>query len=87
METEYSIHQVAARGISRGAATGLSMDTLRYYERIGLLEPARQAAQRRLQEIHPPQAEDVAHAIVYAVSQPPHVNVNEILLRPTEQDR
>jgi len=49
--------------------------------------PARQAAQRRLQEIQPLQAEDVANAIVYAVSQPPHVNVNEILLRPTEQDR
>jgi len=49
--------------------------------------PARQAAQSRLQEIHPLQAEDVANAIVYAVSQPPHVNVNEILLRPTEQDR
>ena len=30
--------------------------------------------------------EDVANAIVYAVSQPPHVNVNEILVRPTEQE-
>lgn len=32
-------------------------------------------------------SEDVAAAIVYAVSQPPHVNVNEILLRPTDQER
>ncbi|HVP62932.1 MAG TPA: SDR family NAD(P)-dependent oxidoreductase [Myxococcaceae bacterium] len=33
------------------------------------------------------QSEDVAAAILYAVSQPPHVNVNEILLRPTDQER
>jgi NADP-dependent 3-hydroxy acid dehydrogenase YdfG len=29
--------------------------------------------------------DDVARAVMYAVSQPPHVNVNEILLRPTAQ--
>ena len=33
------------------------------------------------------QAPDIAAAIVYAVSQPWHVNVNEILIRPTEQER
>ncbi|CDX27425.1 hypothetical protein MPLB_960018 [Mesorhizobium sp. ORS 3324] len=32
-------------------------------------------------------AEDIANAILYAVSQPPHVNVNEILIRPTDQER
>lgn len=35
----------------------------------------------------PLEAEDIAAAIVYAVTQPPRVNVNEILIRPTEQDR
>jgi NADP-dependent 3-hydroxy acid dehydrogenase YdfG len=30
-------------------------------------------------------AEDVARAVMYAVSQPPRVDVNEILLRPTAQ--
>jgi NADP-dependent 3-hydroxy acid dehydrogenase YdfG len=30
-------------------------------------------------------AEDVARAVVFAVSQPPHVDVNEILVRPTAQ--
>ncbi|WP_214474863.1 SDR family NAD(P)-dependent oxidoreductase [Mesorhizobium sp. dw_380] len=32
-------------------------------------------------------AEDVAAAIVYAVSQPARVNVNEIVIRPTDQER
>jgi NADP-dependent 3-hydroxy acid dehydrogenase YdfG len=32
------------------------------------------------------QAEDVARAVMFAVAQPPHVDVNEILLRPTAQD-
>ncbi len=29
--------------------------------------------------------DDIARAIIYATSQPPHVNVNEILVRPTAQ--
>jgi NADP-dependent 3-hydroxy acid dehydrogenase YdfG len=33
----------------------------------------------------PLQADDVARAVMYAVSQPPHVDVNEILVRPTAQ--
>ncbi|MES0038934.1 SDR family NAD(P)-dependent oxidoreductase [Mesorhizobium sp. M0046] len=32
-------------------------------------------------------AEDIAAAILYAVSQPAHVNVNEIVIRPTDQER
>lgn len=32
-------------------------------------------------------SEDIASSIVYATTQPPHVNVNEILIRPTEQER
>ena len=37
METEFSIQQVAE-------ITGISIDTLRYYERIGLLEPVSRAS-------------------------------------------
>jgi NADP-dependent 3-hydroxy acid dehydrogenase YdfG len=33
------------------------------------------------------QAEDVADAIVFCVSRPDHVNINEILMRPTDQER
>jgi NADP-dependent 3-hydroxy acid dehydrogenase YdfG len=31
------------------------------------------------------EADDVARAVLYAVGQPPHVDVNEILVRPTAQ--
>jgi NADP-dependent 3-hydroxy acid dehydrogenase YdfG len=30
-------------------------------------------------------AEDIARAVLYAITQPPHVSVNEVLIRPTEQ--
>jgi NADP-dependent 3-hydroxy acid dehydrogenase YdfG len=33
------------------------------------------------------QSEDVANAILYAIQAPNHVNVNEVLLRPTAQER
>ncbi len=33
------------------------------------------------------QAEDIANAILFAVDSPQHVNVNEILVRPTTQER
>jgi NADP-dependent 3-hydroxy acid dehydrogenase YdfG len=31
------------------------------------------------------EAEDIARGVMYAVAQPPHVNVNEVLIRPTAQ--
>ena len=32
-------------------------------------------------------AQDIADAILFAVNAPPHVNVNEVLIRPTSQER
>jgi NADP-dependent 3-hydroxy acid dehydrogenase YdfG len=32
-------------------------------------------------------AEDIAEAIVFTVTRPRHVAVNEVLIRPTEQER
>ena len=33
----------------------------------------------------PLEPDDVARAVLFALSQPPHVDVNEILVRPTAQ--
>ena len=32
------------------------------------------------------QPDDIARAVIYALSQPPHVDVNFMLIRPTAQD-
>jgi len=36
-------------------------------------------------QIRPLMPEDIARALVYTIEQPPHVDVNEILIRPTDQ--
>jgi NADP-dependent 3-hydroxy acid dehydrogenase YdfG len=38
-------------------------------------------------EYTPLEATDVAAAILYALEQPPHASVNELLIRPTEQPK
>jgi clavulanate-9-aldehyde reducatase len=46
------------------------------------------AFERTRDEIGKPlQAEDIADAIRYAVSRPPHVSVNEVVVRPRKQSR
>lgn len=37
--------------------------------------------------MRPLQSDDIARAVVYAVTQPAHVSVNELTIRPTDQDR
>jgi NADP-dependent 3-hydroxy acid dehydrogenase YdfG len=51
-----------------------------------ITDPTMRTAARDLQNsIHPLRPEDIANAVLYAISQPEHVAVNEILLRPTDQ--
>lgn len=47
---------------------------------------AKAALKARISTLTPLESEDVAAAIVYALTQPARVNVNEILVRPTLQD-
>jgi NADP-dependent 3-hydroxy acid dehydrogenase YdfG len=48
-------------------------------------EDAKESLSSGLQKMEILQAEDIAGAIVYAVTQPARVSVNEILIRPTQQ--
>jgi NADP-dependent 3-hydroxy acid dehydrogenase YdfG len=48
---------------------------------------AKQAIRDAAGAITPLQAEDIARAVLYLVSQPQHVAINEILIRPTDQER
>lgn len=40
---------------------------------------------RRFGGVTPLQAQDIANAIVFALAQPPHVSLNELLVRPSNQ--
>lgn len=40
-----------------------------------------------VKKMEPLQPEDIANSILYALQTPSHVNVNEVLIRPVQQDR
>ncbi len=48
-------------------------------------EQTRAGTKAYLASIRQLDPEDVARAVIYAVTQPPHVNVNEIMMRPLDQ--
>ncbi len=48
-------------------------------------EEAQEAISGLVSSLEPLQPEDIAAAIVYCVTQPEHVSVNEMLIRPTQQ--
>ena len=45
----------------------------------------REQISKRIGDIEPLSAEDIAGAILYAIGQPPNVSVNEVLIRPSGQ--
>ena len=48
-------------------------------------DDAQQSVEEWVEEMAPLTGEDVARSIRYAVTQPQHVSVNELLIRPTQQ--
>ena len=70
--------------------------------RVGLVEPgavateltdhitqpdAKAGAEQMYTSMRALQADDIARAVLYMVSQPPYVGINELLVRPTDQQR
>ncbi len=79
---------------------GLRMELLEDNIRVTMVEPgavktelpdhitdeeAREGLNSLLEQLDPLQAEDIANAIVYVVTQPQRVSINEILIRPSQQ--
>jgi NADP-dependent 3-hydroxy acid dehydrogenase YdfG len=77
----------------------LRQELAKRYVRVGLAEPGATATERaghnrpeilegiRSQFGQTMQAQDIAGAIIYIVTRPRHVAINEMLIRPTEQER
>ena len=55
------------------------------HNKLDMVKDAIEKVREKIGEVL--EAEDIAQAIAYAVAQPDRVNVNEILVRPTNQDR
>ena len=78
----------------------LRQEVTKRHVRVGLVEPGavstelvshnrpeiQESLRGRFGEMERLQSEDIADAIVYAVTRPRHVAINEILIRPTEQE-
>lgn len=84
-----------------GFSEALRQEALHAGVRVTIVEPGvvatelmdhnndmvRATAAKLFEGVTPLTSEDIANAIVYALSQPEHVSINEILVRPTKQSR
>jgi NADP-dependent 3-hydroxy acid dehydrogenase YdfG len=97
-----AVYNLTKWGVN-GFTEGLRQEALYSGIRVSVVEPGMvetelaehnknpvvlEAMKRMREEIGTPlTADDIARAIVYTVSQPSHVAVNEVLVRPTRQSR
>lgn len=80
-----------------GFSESIRKELIKYNIRVTVVEPGVVATQwgenmpeewiKSRSAMKALKAEDIAEAIYYVVTQPEHVSVNEILIRPTEQER
>jgi NADP-dependent 3-hydroxy acid dehydrogenase YdfG len=92
----YSGTKMAVNGISEALRQELLEDDIR----VTMIEPgavetelpehitdeeAREGLNTMLKQLDPLKAEDIANAIVYVVTRPQRVSINEILIRPSQQ--
>lgn len=95
-----AVYNMTKWGVN-GFSEGLRQEALRAGIRVTVVEPGhvetellghnddaiQQMAATVLGGVVPLQAQDIANAIVYALAQPEHVAINEILVRPSTQAR
>lgn len=95
-----AVYNLTKWGVN-GFSEGLRQEALHAGIRVTVVEPGavatelighnseaiQTAAASRFQGVTPLGADDVANAIVYALGQPEHVAINEILVRPSRQER
>lgn len=97
--TNCAMYNATKFGVN-GFSDALRQEVSRFKIRVTTIEPGvvateltthitteeiKEREQKRLQTIQALQSEDIADAILYAVTQKPHVNVNEILIRTIDQ--
>ncbi|MFA1818771.1 SDR family oxidoreductase [Virgibacillus oceani] len=81
--TVYSATKFAVRAISQGLEKELARTGVRVTNiSPGMVETERNAASLASRDRKPLHTEDIARAVIYAVTQPDYVNVNEITVRP-----
>src|SRR5215213_4710584 len=83
-----------------GFSEGLRQEVLHANVRVTIIEPGFvetelqghnehpmvvEEIEKMRERIEPLQSEDIANAVLYAVTQPQHVSINEVLVRPTQQ--
>ena len=72
-------HNIRVTCIEPGAVSTELLETITDESMSGFIQ-----ATKNMETL---QAEDIANAVLYAIEVPTHVNVNEILIRPTAQER
>ena len=93
-----NVYSLTKHGVG-AFSESLRQEVTKRYVRVSLVEPGATATElashnrpEGLQRISNQfgqrmEAEDIADAITYIVTRPRHVTINEILIRPTEQER
>jgi NADP-dependent 3-hydroxy acid dehydrogenase YdfG len=97
-----AVYNLTKWGVT-GFSEGLRQEALHANIRVTVIEPGyvetelqghnegnpivMEAMEKTRQQIDPLQASDIADAILYALTRPQHVAINEVLIRPTKQSR
>jgi NADP-dependent 3-hydroxy acid dehydrogenase YdfG len=93
------VYNLTKHGIG-AFSESLRQEVTRRHVRVSLIEPgatatelgthlrpeSREALRQRIESMEIMQADDIADAIEFVVTRPRHVAINEVLIRPTEQE-